>query len=38
MQTIKAIFENGVIHPIHHLEIEEGKRIRVTIEEVEEKG
>lgn len=37
MQTIEAIFENGAIYPIHELDLEEGKRIKITIEEVEEK-
>jgi len=37
-ETIDAIYENGVLRPLHKLHILDGKRIRVTVEaEYEEK-
>jgi predicted DNA-binding antitoxin AbrB/MazE fold protein len=33
-KTIKAKFKEGIIEPLEKLEIEEGKEILVTIEEV----
>lgn len=37
MQTIEAIYENGVLRPIQHFEMEEGRRVKLTVEESEDK-
>ncbi|HEX8398433.1 MAG TPA: antitoxin family protein [Pyrinomonadaceae bacterium] len=33
MQTIDAIYENGVLRPIQHFKMEEGRRVKLTVEE-----
>jgi predicted DNA-binding antitoxin AbrB/MazE fold protein len=33
MQTIEAIYENGVLRHVHYFEMEEGRRVKLTVEE-----
>ena len=33
MQTIDAIYENGVLRTIQHFKMEEGRRVKLTVEE-----